>query len=105
MELPEEPEPDTLVSRTLGTPVRSVTNVGIQYGTPVRSMMDSTLLASPISPQRRYDIIYRGNIDTQPIRSYEITFLVRLLHQISCSINEKVKFRSSTRGSLKFNLC
>jgi len=60
-------------------------------GTPMRSMSDTSLLASAsISPQRRYDIAYRGNPDTQPIRSDELAFLVRILHQISTCINEKV---------------
>lgn len=65
--------------------------------TPTRTRLeDSTLGKSqvqspvPLSPQRRYDIDYRGNPDTRPICSYEVAFLVRMLHQISSNINEKV---------------
>ncbi|KAL3192401.1 hypothetical protein MRX96_059045 [Rhipicephalus microplus] len=32
---------------------------------------------------------YQGNPDTEPIRSYEVVFLVRLLHLLSTAINDK----------------
>lgn len=32
---------------------------------------------------------YRGNPDTEPIRSYELVFLVRLLHLLSCALNAR----------------
>lgn len=72
--------------------------------TPVRGQphQDSTLGASqlastPMSPQRRYDLVYRGNPDTRPICSYEVAFLVRILHQISSSINNKVNLADYVR--------
>lgn len=86
MEIPSEPEPDSLLQSSYGSP--SV------FRTPVRGEQDSTsgslLLTSQLSPQKRYDLIYRGNPDTQPIRSYEIAFLVRIFHQICSNINDKV---------------
>ncbi|CAN7985356.1 unnamed protein product, partial [Ixodes hexagonus] len=39
--------------------------------------------------QKPCNVGYQGNPDTQPIRSYEITFLVRLLHAFSCFLNDK----------------
>ena len=62
--------------------------------TPVRgaseSMTDTfnlTMMSPP--PAKRYDLVYGGNPDTQPIRSYEIAFLVRLFHQFCTNINER----------------
>lgn len=86
MEIPSEPEPETL----LQTSYRSSLN----FQTPVRGENESSSgtfnLTSPLSPQKRYDLVYRGNPDTQPIRSYEIAFLVRIFHQICSNVNEKV---------------
>lgn len=96
VEIPSEPEPDSILQTTYGSP--SV------FRTPVRGSQDSTAgslqLATPLSPQRRYDLLYRGNPDTQPIRSYEIAWLVRIFHQICSNINEKVSFfvKKSTRA-------
>jgi len=51
-----------------------------------------------MTPLRRYKIItkqlkpaysYQGDPDLQPIRSYEVTFLVRLFFQISTMFNDK----------------
>lgn len=86
MEIPSEVEPVSL----LHTPHESFPF----FHTPVRGSNDSTArtfsMTSPISPQKRYDLVYRGNPDTQPIRSFEIAFLVRIFHQICSNINEKV---------------
>merc|ERR1712135_222265 len=59
--------------------------------TAVGDLTESSMFPSgvPLSPVRRYDLTYRGNPDTKPICSYEVTFLVRMLHQISSNINEK----------------
>ncbi|XP_057372003.1 sphingomyelin phosphodiesterase 4-like [Daphnia carinata] len=85
VEIPSEPEPDSVLQMSYGSP--SI------FRTPVRGLQNSTsdtsLLASPLSPQKRYDLTYRGNPDTQPIRSYEIAFLVRMFHQICSNINDK----------------
>nr|CAH0109542.1 unnamed protein product [Daphnia galeata] len=85
VEIPSEPEPDSVLQASYGSP--SV------FRTPVRGLQDSasgtSMLGSPLSPQKRYDLTYRGNPDTQPIRSYEIAFLVRIFHQICSNINEK----------------
>lgn len=32
---------------------------------------------------------YQGNPDTEPIRSYEVVFLVRLLHLLACALNAR----------------
>lgn len=46
---------------------------------------------NPKDWQKRAKLIrYESNPDLEPIRSTEITFLVRLLHQVSTRINEKV---------------
>lgn len=86
VDIPSEPEPDSSLQASYGSP--SV------FRTPVRGAQDSTtdslLFTSHLSPQKRYDLIYRGNPDTQPIRSYEIAFLVRIFHQICSNINDKV---------------
>ncbi|XP_062867744.1 sphingomyelin phosphodiesterase 4 isoform X2 [Trichomycterus rosablanca] len=42
-----------------------------------------------INGQRRFEIGYRGDPELQPIRSYEIAFLVRLLFRLSSLINER----------------
>lgn len=39
---------------------------------------------------RRFDIQYSGDPDLQPVRSYEIVFLVRSLNKLSTFLNEKV---------------
>jgi hypothetical protein len=86
VEIPSEPEPDSVLQTSYGSP--SV------FRTPVRGLQDSasgtSMLGSPFSPQKRYDLTYGGNPDTQPIRSYEIAFLVRIFNQICSNINEKV---------------
>ena len=38
---------------------------------------------------RRFDIQYSGDPDLQPVRSYEIVFLVRSLHKLSTILNQK----------------
>ncbi|XP_028396477.1 sphingomyelin phosphodiesterase 4-like isoform X2 [Dendronephthya gigantea] len=38
---------------------------------------------------RRFDIQYSGDPDLQPVRSFEIVFLVRALHKTSTLLNEK----------------
>lgn len=87
MEIPSEPEPDSSFQT-------SYVQRPLNFQTPVRGENESSsgtfLMASPLSPQKRYDLVYRGNPDTQPIRSYEIAFLVRMFHQICSNINEKV---------------
>lgn len=86
MEIPSEPEPDSVLQTSYGSPT--------VFRTPVRGLQDSasgaSMLGSPLSPQKRYDLTYGGNPDTQPIRSYEIAFLVRIFNQICSNINEKV---------------
>lgn len=82
MELPQEPELHS-------TPPEAGSSSLVQ--TPVRSRNDTTTMTNHVhSPQRRFDMTYRGNPDTQPIRTYEVAFLVRTLHQISTNINDKV---------------
>ena len=39
---------------------------------------------------RRFDIQYSGDPDLQPVRSYEVVFLVRSLHKLSTFLNQKV---------------
>ena len=39
---------------------------------------------------RRFNIQYSGDPDLQPVRSYENVFLVRSLHRLSTSLNQKV---------------
>ena len=74
----------------------SSTGSNVSSASPSRSavgdLSESSVshLGVPISPRKRYDLTYRGNPDTKPICSYEVTFLVRMLHQISSNINEKV---------------
>ncbi|XP_022249137.1 sphingomyelin phosphodiesterase 4-like isoform X2 [Limulus polyphemus] len=38
---------------------------------------------------RKFPLCYQGNPDLQPVRSFEVAFLVRLLHHISAVLNEK----------------
>lgn len=38
---------------------------------------------------RRFDIQYSGDPDLQPVRTYESVFLVRTLHKLSVTLNEK----------------
>ena len=60
------------------------------------SMYDSSdyLDISSFSPKQMMDRIANAKPSVDPallpIQSYEVKFLVRLLHQISCLINEKV---------------
>uniref|UniRef100_A0A8C5VB01 Sphingomyelin phosphodiesterase 4 n=1 Tax=Microcebus murinus TaxID=30608 RepID=A0A8C5VB01_MICMU len=42
-----------------------------------------------INGLRRFDIEYQGDSELQPIRSYEITWLVRALFQLSSAINRR----------------
>ncbi|MBN3296108.1 NSMA3 phosphodiesterase, partial [Amia calva] len=42
-----------------------------------------------INGLRRFDIEYQGDPELQPIRSYEIAVLVRLLFRLSCFINQR----------------
>ncbi|XP_064460499.1 sphingomyelin phosphodiesterase 4-like isoform X2 [Ornithodoros turicata] len=51
------------------------------------SLLERTL--EKMGPQKHFEIRYQGNPDTQPIRSYEIAFLVRILHLLSSYINDK----------------
>lgn len=48
----------------------------------------STFLGSSLQ-QKHYDIGYQGNPDLEPIRNYEVTFLVRTLHALSTFLNDK----------------
>lgn len=43
-----------------------------------------------INGLRRFDIEYQGDSELQPIRSYEIAGLVRVLFRLSSVINQKV---------------
>jgi len=82
VEVPVEPERSSSTAANANTsPSRTV----------VGDLSESSVshLGVPLSPVRRYDLTYRGNPDTKPICSYEVTFLVRMLHQISSNINEK----------------
>lgn len=98
MEIPSEPQDESF------SQVRDERTS--MFRTPVRGAQDSlstsTFIGSPVSPQRRYDIEYRGNPDTQPIRSFEVAFLVRLFHQICSNINEKVNISVLAFSPLMF---
>jgi hypothetical protein len=50
----------------------------------------SPLLASRDWKEGRKHIKYEGDPDLQPIKSTENAFLVRLLHQVACKLNEMV---------------
>ena len=41
---------------------------------------------------RRFHIQYSGDPDLQPVRSYEVVFLVRALYKLSTILNDKVSF-------------
>lgn len=73
---------------------------------PVPEMWDATVAALPEADDGddttdsagtadvggscvRGPLEYRGNPDTEPIRSYEVVFLVRLLHLLSCALNAR----------------
>lgn len=43
-----------------------------------------------------HHVKYQGNPDLQPIRTFEVAFLVRLLYHLSTLINEKVNHLSET---------
>lgn len=51
------------------------------------SILERTL--DTMGPRKNFDVRYQGNPDTEPIRSYEFTFLVRVLHLLSCYLNDK----------------
>ena len=91
VEIPSEPELDQSTHSfqeslsMFRTPVRGMHSPDSSgNGTAQRSM------ASPLSPPRRFDLVYGGNPDLRPICTYEIAFLVRFLHQLSSKLNEKV---------------
>ncbi|XP_020852083.1 sphingomyelin phosphodiesterase 4 isoform X2 [Phascolarctos cinereus] len=58
-------------------------------------MSDEGLVLTPlgryqiISGLRKFDIEYQGDVELQPIRSYEIAPLVRLLFQVSSAVNRR----------------
>ncbi|XP_076364316.1 sphingomyelin phosphodiesterase 4-like isoform X2 [Tachypleus tridentatus] len=56
---------------------------------------------------RKFPLCYQGNPDLQPVRSFEVAFLVRLLHHVSTVLNEKygvelydLYYRDSLLGQL-----
>lgn len=56
---------------------------------------------SIINGLRKFDIEYQGDAELQPIRSYEIASLVRLLFRLSSAINCRVSvLRRATPSSL-----
>ncbi|KAM7311882.1 sphingomyelin phosphodiesterase 4 isoform X1 [Ixodes scapularis] len=81
------PSISSLGSTTLDSP--------LTRSEPGRDVADSRDLSflqrsvQRVARQRPCNVGYQGNPDTQPIRSYEITFLVRILHALSCYLNDK----------------
>ncbi|XP_072455765.1 sphingomyelin phosphodiesterase 4 isoform X2 [Notamacropus eugenii] len=49
-----------------------------------------------INGLRKFDIEYQGDVELQPIRSYEIAALVRLLFQVSSIINQRFSGKMDT---------
>lgn len=57
-----------------------------------------------INGLRRFDIEYQGDSELQPIRSYEIAGLVRVLFRLSSVINQKVSVETGTPACLPAHL-
>lgn len=51
-----------------------------------------------INGLRRFEIEYQGDLELQPIRSYEITSLVRALFRLSSAINRRVSKQQGQLG-------
>uniref|UniRef100_T1INQ4 Sphingomyelin phosphodiesterase 4 n=1 Tax=Strigamia maritima TaxID=126957 RepID=T1INQ4_STRMM len=53
----------------------------------------TTLPRTPLSQQSKPNVSFQGNPDLQPIRSYEVKFLVRWFYQLSTFINDKYRIQ------------
>ena len=54
---------------------------------------------------RKFEIVYEGDPDLQPIRSHEITWLVRALYHITNYFNTRVSMFSLCRHASLFYQC